>query len=205
MLAARFVATGVLCFAAPLCAQSTLVSPAPASATVEGTASNAFPWNTNIIGRYMQIHSDVVGTTMLVAKIAQRRNGATAPSAGTRVVDMDVTMGDSVPYNQYSYVFAANYIGAPVVVVPRQIVNIGPNSTAGNPSPFEMVVPLTTPFFYIGVNSLAWEVMQYSNTANGTFVTLDAEGGSTSVAATPMLTGAGCTATGQSLVMDLQI
>lgn len=201
----RFLATVALSCAAPLSAQSTFVSPAPASATVEGSQSNAFPWNSSIIGRYMQIHTDVVGTAMMVNKIAQRRNGASATSAGTRIVDMDLTMGESVPYNRYSYVFAANYIGTPVVAVPRQIVNIGPNTTAGSPAPFEMVIPLTTPFLYTGVNSLAWEVMQYSNTASGAFVTLDTEAGSAGTAATPLLTGAGCTATGQSTVMDLQI
>ena len=205
MQVTRFVATGLLCFAAPLFAQSTFVSPAPASATVDGSASNAFPWNSTIIGRYMQIHSDVVGTAMLVNRVAQRRNGSTATSAGTRIVDMDLSMGESVPYDRYSYVFAANYIGGSTVVVPRQIVNIGPNSTAGNPSPFEMVVPLTTPFVYTGINSLAWEVMQYSNVANGTFSSVDTQAGTSGASATVSLTGAGCTATGQSLVMDMQV
>lgn len=153
----------------------------------------------------MQIHSDVVGTAMLITKVAQRRDGASAPTAGVRIVDMDLTMGESVPYDRYSYVFASNYIGGSTIVIPRQVMNIGPNSTAGNPSPFEMVMPLSTPFVYTGINSIAWEVMQYSNAASGSFNTIDVQAGTSGASATVSLTGAGCTATGQSTVMDLQI
>lgn len=205
MQVSRFLTIGVACVAAPLFAQSSaFVSPAPASATVDGSAGNAFPWNTTIVGRYMQIHSDVVGTPMMVTRVAQRRNGSASTSTGTRVVDMDLTMGESLPYNRYSYVFAANYIGAPAVVVPRQIVNIGPNTGTGSPAPFEMAIPVAA-FAYSGVDSLAWEVMQYSNTASGTFASVDTQSGSNPTNPVPTLTGPGCTATGQTQVMDMVI
>jgi hypothetical protein len=191
--------------AAPLPAQQTIVSPLPASATVEGTGSNAFPWNTTIVCRYMQVHSDVGGTPKIITRIAQRRNGTVAPQNGTRAIDLELTMGSSVSYDSVSYVFANNYIGAPTLVVPRQVINIGPTVVPGSPAPFEMVIPLTTPFVYTAANSLAWEVVQYSNTANGLTASIDTETGSSTSGAAPVLTGAGCTATGRSAVMDLGI
>jgi hypothetical protein len=181
----------------------TFVSPAPASATVEGSQSNAFPWNTSIICRYMQVHTDTVGTGMLITRVAHRRNGTTAATGGSRTVDMEMFMGHSVDYDRISYVFANNYVAPPSTVVPRQTVNVGPLSAAGSPAPFELAVPLTTPFAYGGATSLAWEVVQYSNAAVGTFGQLDAEGGSSGPVSLPALTGAGCIATGQGAVMDL--
>jgi hypothetical protein len=193
--------------AAPVMAQQTIVSPAPASATVEGTGSNLFPWITNIVCRYMQVHSDIGGgSPKIITKIAHRRDGSAAPQNGTRTVDMEMWMGDSVDYDRISYVFANNYRSAPQLVLPRQIINLGPTSMTGSPAPFELVVPLTNPYLYVGTTSLAWEVVQYSNVVAGTMThNLDMQGGSSSVAALPALTGAGCVATGQTATMDLGI
>lgn len=189
----------------PLAAQSTLVSPTPASATVEGSTSNAFPWNTTIICRYMQVHSDTVGTVMVVNKVSQRRDGATAAAGGTRNVDLEMFMGDSVAWDRVSYVFASNYLAPATQVVARQVVSIGPTSAPGSPAPFELAVPLSTPYIYTGVNSLAWEVVQYSNAAVGTIGQLDVQSGSSNAGVAATLTGPGCTATGQASVMDLGV
>ncbi|MEZ5966106.1 MAG: hypothetical protein R3F56_19880 [Planctomycetota bacterium] len=198
----RLLAVGAL-FAAPLFAQTAFVSPV-AAAAVDGNASNSFPWNTTIICRYMQVHSDTVGTPMVVTQVAQRRNGTSTPPGGSRTVDLELFMGESVAWNRISYVFAANYIGGSSQVVTRQVVNIGPLTGAGNPAPFEMLIPLSTPFAYTGVNSLAWEAVQYSNAASGTFTTVDTHQG-TATNGSSSLTGAGCVATGQTSTMDLQV
>ncbi len=191
--------------AATLPAQNTLVSPTPASATVEGSALNAFPWNTTIICRYMQVHSDTIGNVMVINKVAQRRDGATAAANGSRSVDLEMYMGDSVAWNRVRYVFADNYVAPATLVVPRQIVNIGPTALPGSPAPFELAVPLSTPFVYTGVNSLAWEVVQYSNTAVGAIGALDVQSGSSNAGATAAITGPGCVATGQSGTMTLSV
>jgi hypothetical protein len=102
-------------------------------------------------------------------------------------------------------VFANNYIGAPMLVIPRQNINIGPTAVAGSPAPFELILPLMTPFVYNGQASLAWEVKQYANVANGLSNSMDTQSGTSTNGATPALTGTGCTATGQSSPMDLGV
>lgn len=191
--------------AATLPAQNTLVSPAPASATLEGSTSNAFPWNTTLICRYMQVHSDTIGTVMVVNKVAQRRDGLTAAANGSRSVDLEMYMGDSIAWDRIRYVFVDNYVAPPTLVLPRQVVNIGPTASPSNPAPFELAVPLSTPFVYTGVNSLAWEIVQYSNTAVGTIGALDVQSGSANAGAAAATTGPGCIATGQSATMTLGV
>lgn len=182
----------------------TIVSPLPASATVEGTQSNSFPFFSTLISRYMQIHSDVAGSSKLITKLAFRRNGPTAPSAGTRTSDLELRMGPSLDWNTFSYVFANNYLSAPTIVLPRQIVNIGPLVATGSPAPFEIAIPLQTPFAYSGSTSLAWDITQYANT--GTLgSTHDTEGGSATTGTASTITGAGCIASGQSAVMDTDL
>lgn len=192
-----------LAFVQPALAQNTIVSPFPASATVEGDASNAFPWNTTIISRYMQVHSDVGGSPKLISRIALRRNGATAPTNNTRALDIEMFMGESVPWNRVRYVFQSNYVAPSMTVLPRQVINVGPTVVPGSPAPFELAVPLAAPFPYSGANSLAWECVMYSQM--GASATMDTQSGSSTVASTPTLTGPGCVATGQTATMDLGI
>jgi hypothetical protein len=161
---------------------------------------------TNIICRYMQVHSDVGGSPKLIRQVAFRRNGAAAAQPnGTRILDMEMRLGHSVDWNRVTYVFAGNWIGQPTLCLPRQTVNIGPLVSTANPAPFEMVVPLPTPFPYTGATSLAFEMIQHSNTANGLTAQHDNESGSSTTGAAASVTGPGCIATGRSSTMDLVI
>lgn len=177
----------------------TVVSPV-ANNGVEGSQANAFPWTSATPKHYMQIHSDIGGTPKVITKIAGRPNGNTTGFTGTRSLDIEVYMGDSVPYNSCSFVIANNYIGARSAVLTRQVVNCGP-FTAGTPAPFEFGIPLTTPYVYSGANSLAWEMLQYANTATGTAPSSTDTENSSLATATSTVTGTGCIASGQTAAM----
>jgi hypothetical protein len=188
-------------------AQSTIVSPIGAT-TVEGSGSNLFPWTTATARRYQQIHGDVGGTPKLITRLSFRVNGSTTNNLGTRVYDMDLYMGEGGAALQPSFTFDNNYLGAPfgkTLVIPRTLITFGPQGQGiGSPNPFtaNMDLPLTTPFVYSGLHSLVWETTFYGMTigAGGTFGTPDAEQGVLSLS-TPIVTGAGCIATGQSAQM----
>jgi hypothetical protein len=188
-------------------AQSTLVSPV-GFAAVEGQTSNAFPFAntaTAATRRYMQIHTDVIGTPMVVNRLSFRMQGSASSFAGSAACDMELFMGDARPYNQPSWVFANNYIGAPTQVLTRQVVNFGP-LTAGTPAPFEFDIPLTTPFPYTGVNSLAWEAAVHLLTITAPFPSqMDVEAASITAMTAATTTGAGCIATGQASPMILTV
>ena len=182
----------------------TIVSPLPATATVEGTAANGYPFGSYISSRYMQVHSDVGGAPKLITRIAFRRDGPSTYPGLVRAVDVEMWLGSSVDWDRVSYVFVRNWIGTPTQVLTRQVVNIGPLVAAGSPAPFELVFPFSTPFLYIGSTSLAWDSIEYANTGTRAF-NHDAEAGSATTGAAPSLTGNGCTATGQTSVMDIGV
>src|SRR5262245_4419005 len=99
--------------AASLVAQQNIVSPIQTTST-EGSGANGAPlFNNGLSPRYLAIHSDVGGIPKFIKMLSYRRNGGSAASAGTRTIDMEISMGDSVDYDRASYVFASNWIGTP--------------------------------------------------------------------------------------------
>lgn len=189
--------------AASLAAQpQNIVSPL-ATGTAEGDSNNAFPWNSATVRRYTQIHSDLTGQARAITQLSFRGNaGNTTNYTGTYACDLEMSMGDSVAWNQAQFVFAANYIGTPVPVFARRVINLGPlgqNQTTG-PLPFTVQIPLDAPYPYTGVNSLIWDALIHSNTLSGNFNQIDAETGS-STSGTSTIVGTGCIATGRTTAM----
>lgn len=188
-----------------LFAQSTIVSPSAASG-VEGSSGNSFPWVNTTVRRYMQVHSDIAGSVRVINKLAWRRDGAATNGTGTRAVDVELSMGDSVDYDKVSFVHSNNYLGTPTVVLPRQVVNFGPLTGTTAPAPFELAIPLATPFTYLGLKSVAWEAKLFGNSLVGTFAgVIDAHGPNITSGVAPAVTGPGCIASGQSAAMTLTI
>jgi hypothetical protein len=181
---------------------SELVSPSQGSGA-EGDTNNAFPWNSTTARRYTQIHSDMVGAARNITQLAFRGNaGNTTNYTGTRDVDLEMFMGDSVDWDQASFIFAANYLGPASTVFARRVINMGPlgqNSTTG-PLPFTLLVPLDSPYAYTGTRSLVWDARVHSNVLTGNFNQLDAESG-TAATGTSTITGTGCIATGRTSAM----
>ena len=190
-----------------LAAQTTIVSPV-GLATTEGSSSNAFPFtNTSVAStrRYMQIHSDLVGTPMAINKLSFRMNGTASSFAGSAVCDMELNLGDSRSYDRPSWVFAGNWLGTPATALTRTNINFGP-LTAGTPAPFEFNIPLTTPWVYSGVTSFAWEAVVHSLALTAPFASaMDVDPASIVAGAAAVDTGPGCIATGQTLAMSLAV
>ena len=170
----------------------------------DGSSSNSFPWNSAVVRRYLQVHSDVQGFKM-IKQLAWRRDGAATTSAtATRTVDVELYMGDSVEWDKASLVISNNYVGPRTQVLPRQLVNFGPLLTPGNPAAFEMAIPLASSFLYVGTTSLAWEAVVYSNTLNtGSWPLSDVQAASMVTTPAPVTNGIGCVATGRSTAMSL--
>jgi hypothetical protein len=113
-------------------------------------------------------------------------------------------MSHSLPYDSPSWVFANNYIGQPTVVVPRTMLVLGPCTTPGSPAPFELTIPLTTPFPYTAATALLWEAKIHGMTGPLS-VSVDADNCSAAAVSAPVATGTGCTVTGRPAPMTLTI
>jgi hypothetical protein len=190
-------------FGVALAAQtSTIVSP-NTTTLAEGDSNNAFPWNSGTVRRYQQIHSDVGGAARSITQISFRGNaGNTTNYTGTWACDLEMFMGDSVAWDQATFVFANNYVGTRSPVFARRVINLGPlgQNQAAGPLPFTVNIPLDAPHAYAGTQSLIWEAVVYSNVLTGNFNQIDAETGSTATGTTT-ITGTGCIATGRTVAM----
>lgn len=158
--------------AVSLAAQSQ-VSPSH-RATTPGNASSSIPFGTLTPHRYLEIHSTLTGAAT-IRGLSWRQNEGNRTFDGTRTLDMELSMGRAVRSDICRFVFAANYIGAPTVVMARRSVNFGPQGLAGSPSPFQgMSVTLDAPFSFVS-GSLAWEAKIFANAGGGRFNDADAE------------------------------
>lgn len=182
-------------------AQSTVVS--PTRAATQGGGGNSYPWSQGPM-HYMQLHSDLKGQFRLVNQLSFRMDPGTGSYSGTRSIDLEMFMGNSVDYDAFSFTFASNYTATPMNVVARKLVNMGPQGPQGQPvSPFVgMNVPFDTPFPYVGVQSIAWEARVHGNTGTGSFESADALDSDNAQGAT-LLIGTGCTVTGRPLPMSM--
>jgi hypothetical protein len=189
-----------LLLASVLPAQSTIISPTISAMTPGG--GNSIPWQqTNY--HYMQVHSDIGGSFKLINKVAFRQSASTTSYTGTRAIDLEMFIGDTVPYDQIRQAFAANYLTASTKCIARKIVNFGPQGQGASPSPFVgMDLVLDTPFPYVGIASLGWEVVVYTNTLTGTWNSTDADQSTNSGSTTGTVTGAGCGASHTVSVAD---
>lgn len=189
-------------------AQSTVVSPV-GTATVDGSTSNTFPFLNATPRRYQQLHGDLGSGAKLITQLSFRLSSGTSSNSGTRLVDLELWLGQGGSALRPSFAFDANYVGGAAgrtLVLPRTVVTFGPqgNAVTGvNPFTGNMDLVLTTPYLFPGTgNSLVWEAVVYSTSpgAAGLFSAPDAEQGVVTTAATSLL-GGGCTASGQSAPM----
>ena len=192
-----------LALASALAAQSTTVSPVGA-ATLEGSGSNAFPFGSTVQRRYMQIHSDLGSSPLVITRLGFRVTASATNYVGTRDHDLELYMGEGRDALNPSYTFDNNYNAPKTLVMPRGIVTFGPTGQAvtPGPNPFTGVMDLVLPqpFVYTGTASLIWEAHYYGNTSTGTSGTVDAEQGVLTTG-TSAVTGTGCIATGQAAAM----
>lgn len=182
--------------AAPLAAQpSTLVSPAQAAA-VGTTTTNAFPFNSTTVRRYLQLHGDLGVGPKSISQLRFRQPCGTGTGGGSRTMLLDMWVGTGRPVQSMSFAFDANYTAPKTQVMTQQTVNWGPigaQTACPAPSPFEsaMSLPISQPFAYLGTgaNSFIWEVAVFSNTGSSIPVNTHV---TTNVAGTSTVTAAGC-------------
>jgi hypothetical protein len=141
------LASTTLLFAAPVCAQSPLVSPSSRT-LLEGSSFSHLPIG-RASTRMQTLHSDIPGGTLLTGHAYRRDAAQVRGHVDGFVCDMQVTLSISpnAP-TQASTTFANNPGPAPVVVVPRQLVGFpGTDRPALDPAPtFELLVPYQVPF-----------------------------------------------------------
>jgi hypothetical protein len=183
-----------------LLAQGTIVSP-PGLDMLEGNASNTWPlWGD--VPRYMQIHGDLGSTPRALRQLAFRLNGNAAAYPGPRVLDAELVMGNSVPWDRPSWIYANNWVGTPVTVMARTTVNLQNLTGGAGPTPFDAKFPFSTPFVYTAQSSIAWDLRAHSNTGTGGGP-WDAHWASAGTGGLNATIGTGCTASGQSAPMLL--
>lgn len=202
VIAKAALAASVLAVVAAAQSDATTISPV-VTATLEGNSNNAFPFNSAVLRRYMQIHGDVSSVPITISQLNFRVNASSVNYLGTKTFDMELFMGhgNAGSVTNPSYTYANNYFGAPTAVVVRANIVIGPTgqATTPGPNPFTMPIPIT-PFAYAGTSPLIWEAVVYGVTSVGTTSQLDADASSlTSGVST--ITGVGCLASTQATTL----
>ena len=178
---------------AAVAAQNTIVSPVQ-SANTPGGGGNSIPWSSAQY-RYMQVHSDIGGTPLVIRKLAFRQGPSTTNFTGTRLVDLELHMGHTVGYDVVRHTYNDNFVTPRINVITRKIVNFGPQGQATNPGPNPftgMDLVLDVPFPYSGALSLGWDVAMYSNVLTGNWNSANPDQSSSGGSTAGLVTGAGC-------------
>lgn len=190
-LAVLVIATACASLAAQS-TQATILS--PAQATTGTNTANSFPFNSAVVRRYLQLHGDLGVGVKMINNIAFRQICGTGAGGGARTMTLDMFVGDGIPVQNTNFAFDANYTAPKTQVMTTQVVNwgpVGPQTACPGTSPFEMSLPVSPPFPFLGTgtNSFVWEVGVHSNTgtsiSTNTYVTTNVSGVST-------ITGTGC-------------
>lgn len=206
MPAARTAVAVATLVAAALAQSQKIVSPTNL-ATVDGASYSPLPWfapNAFQPARWLAIHSDIGGRVRTLSALAFRRDAAAPPQPATRTLDLELVVGESVPFDRPSWEFARNWIGAPTTVLPRQLVNVGALTGTGSPPPFDLRFFFATPVVYGGVNSIAYELRVHAVTGAAT-CNLDAVQTSALGGFPGLPQGQGCNPTGSFFSMKLGI
>ena len=185
-------------------AQGVIVSPS-VGLMVEGDSNNTLPFGQSSQLRYMQMHADLGSSPLVITKLSFRFNASASPATGTRLLDMEISMGEGLPncVTQPNLVFDLNYATTKQTVLPRTLVTFAPSGPPifTGPGPFTMDIVLTTPFPYSGNLPLVWEVAYFGSTPAGVFASFDADA-SSSQTATSTVTSHGCVASGSATAMS---
>lgn len=191
--------------ASGLAAQGFLVTPSH-YATWEGTTASSLPFSgTAFPVRFQQIHTEPSGAPTLMRWLAFRRD-ARGPDArfASRQVDLDLWMGHG-SHAGASNSFSANYLSTPQNVFLRKVVSTPDWSGLPrvSPAPFELALPLDTPFLHDGARDFVWEANVFGASGTGTIVLLDAvsSGMNIVIPANYELQGIGCTVNGSEMLL----
>jgi hypothetical protein len=200
----RLLPATVLLLGSAGLAQSTIVSPTVA-ATSEGAGGNLYPFFSNVMRRYQQIHGDLGPGAKAIKSLTFRLNAGTGSYTNAWTIDLEMFMGANLGVTSSSQFFDRNYTLPRTNVIARKVVNWGPigNATMPGPVPFNpsMALTLDTPYGFGGAPlALVWEVVIHNNAGAATVTGLDADVGTTT-SGVGAITGTGCTVTGRAAPM----
>lgn len=122
-------------------------------ASVGGNSSNNFPFNINFSQRYQQVFESSEFTSLsgteLITQIAFRPNesGASAFSSTISNIQINLSTMSATP-GTLSTNFASNVGEDDTVVFCGALALSSSNSNGGSTKNFDIIIPLTTPFFY---------------------------------------------------------
>jgi hypothetical protein len=183
----------LLAAAAPAQFTRDVISPRGAEFFEGNSSSDILFGNWNPNTRVQQIDKNLIGTGLpAILYLGWRRNG-NANAGAAKTTDLTIIMSHA-DYDTVTNDFASNYKDPPQTVFTRKPVNLpdwnAPAPTV--PSPFDLRVPLDTPFIYNGVDALLWDVLNENNPM-GTY-SQDWLSGTIphTYGAYPTLLGAGC-------------
>ena len=176
-----FCVVAALCFlAAGASSAATIVVP-NGQAAAEGCANNLYPWSSGNFGvpapaHYQQVYAAsqfaAGGSALLITAISFRADDTAGGSAGQAtglVVKLSTT---SNAVDGLSTTFASN-LGADVATVYSGTFNVTYGAGSSGPRPFDLTVPLTTPFTYHPANGNL--LLDISITSATGFFALDAQ------------------------------
>lgn len=110
--------------------------------------------------RWQQVHGELKGQALAITQLSFRQGGHNSTTAQGRTVTCELYMGPS-NYANLSSTFANNWNGTPQQVTASRTVNV-PAFTSppagGYPAPFNVTIPLDTPYMHSGQDGLAWEL-----------------------------------------------
>jgi uncharacterized membrane protein len=156
-----------------------------AQTTLEGNSNNGFPFNLSSHGhtgmRYQQVYAaSELGATGLVTitHLAFRRDVSNSSFAST-LPDIQIElMTTAATPATLSTTYASNRGADAVMVHPRGSLSLSSSGT-GTPPPFDIVIPLTTPFVYNP--ALGNLLMEVRNFGGGSTTQFDSQSYSASV------------------------
>ncbi len=179
--------------------------------TTEGSSNHDYILFKYDLMRWQQLDDTSVGQApMQASRISWRRDGTNTGDATwfARTMDIEVILSESVPAAGVSVNQDANYLnpGAPTTVFTMKPVNL-PDWTAQpgtTPAPFDLVLPLDTPWVYTAQNSYLWEVRTRNNTSASDYGNdFQSISGSRPSINSGTNVGTGCVTTGNTAAMTL--
>lgn len=147
-------------------AQSSLISP------VEYANLGGIPANDPFgrVGRFMQVHGDLRGRSLLMKGLSFRPGGSSAYTSHT--VDMEIWLGPG-DFAKLSSRYASNYLAAPTQVFKRAKVNTPPRPVnLTSPAPFDFRLLFQSTFLHSGRQDLTVDLIVHATTwSTGDYLT----------------------------------
>ena len=151
----------------------TLVVPG-SNATTEGDSGNILPFGSGGSVRYQQVYASTAFASLTlggeyITQIAFRPDAAQGAFTSTQTVQLNLSTTSKSP-DSLSLTFSANVGLDDAVVFGSAPLTLSSSATGGAPHDFDIIITLTTPFFYNpSAGNLLLDVRKFSGQGVGVF------------------------------------